>query len=49
MTPIPTEPPIDDESPSVPGFRTWYGIYGFVFVCFVFVVVLLTLFAWWFK
>jgi hypothetical protein len=34
-----------DEPPGVPGFRTWRGIYFFVFVCFVAVVVLLVLFS----
>ena len=29
----------DDESPGVPGFRTWRGVYLFVFVVFVLVVV----------
>ena len=32
-----------DESPGVPGFRTWRGIYLFVFACFVLCVVLLAL------
>ncbi|HTL72427.1 MAG TPA: hypothetical protein VL863_03920 [bacterium] len=34
-----------DESPDVPGFRTWRGIYLFVFAGFVVVVVLLTVFS----
>ena len=41
----PADPPPSDESPGVPGFRTWRGIYAFVFVCFVLVVVLLTIFS----
>jgi hypothetical protein len=35
----------NDESPGVPGFRTWRGVYLFVFVFFVFSVVLLALFS----
>ena len=31
--------------PDVPGFRTWRGVYLFVFGWFVLVVVLLTVFA----
>ena len=38
-----SEPP--DESPGVPGFRTWRGVYWFVFACFVLVVVALTIFS----
>ncbi|HEX2100319.1 MAG TPA: hypothetical protein VHF69_06640 [Candidatus Synoicihabitans sp.] len=34
-----TEP---DESPAVPGLRTWRGVYIFVLGCFVAYVVLLT-------
>ena len=34
-----------DEAPGVPGFRTWRGVYAFVFGCFVLVVIALTLFA----
>ena len=41
----PDDPSTGDESPGVPGFRTWRGIYLFVFVCFVLVVALLTLFS----
>jgi hypothetical protein len=33
------------EDSGVPGFRTWRGIYIFVFVFFVLVVSLLTLFS----
>ena len=33
------------EPPGVPGFRTWRGIYLFVFAFFVLVVVLLTVFT----
>ena len=46
MTP-PSRP--DDRSeaepPGVPGFRTWAGVYLFVFGWFVLVVVLLTVFT----
>jgi len=34
-----------DESPGLPGFRTWRGVYLLVFVVFVLVVVALTIFA----
>ena len=33
--------PKADESPNLPGFRTWRGVYWFVIGCFVFYVVLL--------
>ena len=32
------------EAPDVPGFRTWRGVYLFVFGWFVLVVILLTVF-----
>jgi hypothetical protein len=35
----------DDDAPGVPLFRTWRGVYWFVFACFVAAVVALTLFA----
>ncbi len=35
----------DDDSPGVPLFRTWRGVYLFVFVAFVAMVIALTLFA----
>ncbi len=38
-------PPNDDAEPGVPGFRTWRGVYAFVFATFVLVVVLLTIFT----
>jgi hypothetical protein len=41
----PADPATDDASPGVPGFRTWRGVYLFVFIIFVLVVVLLTLFS----
>jgi hypothetical protein len=43
-SPLP-DPANDDKSPGVPGFRSWRGVYLFVFVCFVLVVILLTLFS----
>ncbi len=45
MKPLPADPSTRDESPGVPGFRPWRGIYLFVFVFFVLVVVLLALFS----
>ena len=41
----PPDPAPDDESPGVPGFRTWRGVYFFVFLWFAFVVVLLAIFS----
>jgi hypothetical protein len=35
----------DSEPPDVPGFRTWRGLYLFVFGWFVLVLVLLTVFT----
>ena len=43
------DPHNSDESPGVPGFRTWRGIYFFVFVSFVVVVVLLAVFSRYFA
>ena len=40
-----SEPPEKDESPGVPGFRTWRGVYLFVLLFFVLCVVLLALFS----
>jgi hypothetical protein len=37
--------PPDDDSPGVPGFRTWRGVYLFVIVVFVVVVIALTIFS----
>ncbi len=36
-------------SPGVPGFRTWRGVYLFVFAFFVLVVALLAIFSRWFA
>jgi hypothetical protein len=35
----------DTESPDVPGFRTWRGVYWFVFGWFVLTILLLTVFT----
>lgn len=45
MKPPLPDPSTDDKSPGVPGFRTWRRVYGIVFICFVLVVLLLTLFS----
>lgn len=42
MSDSPEDP---DDSPGVPGFRSWRGVYLFVLGCFVVVVVALTLFS----
>lgn len=39
------EPQNDDDSPGVPGFRTWRGVYLFVFACFIAFVIALTIFS----
>lgn len=44
LSPDPDER-IDSEPPEVPGFRTWRGVYLFVFGWFVLVVILLTAFT----
>lgn len=35
----------DPDAPGVPGFRTWRGVYAFVFGAFVVLVILLALFS----
>jgi len=42
MSPLPDD---NDDSPGVPGFRTWRGVYLFVLGCFVLLVVALTIFS----
>jgi hypothetical protein len=42
---LPNPPLNNDDEPGVPYFRTWGGVYTFVFVCFVLVVILLTIFS----
>ena len=37
--------PPDDDSPGLPGFRTWRGVYVFVLVVFAAVVLALTVFS----
>ena len=49
MKPAPSDSQSADKTPGVPGFRTWRGIYLFVFVCFVLVVVLLAIFSRYFA
>ena len=45
--PTPPSPPElpDDPDPHLPGFRTWRGVYWFVFGCFLVAVAALTLFS----
>ncbi len=38
-----------DDTPGVPGFLTWRGVYLFVFVCFLAVVAALTVFTHYFA
>ncbi len=45
MKPSSLDHPTADESPDVPCFRTWRGIYIFVFGCFALVVLLLAIFS----
>lgn len=45
MKPSSPETPASDQTPGVPGFRTWRGVYIFVLAVFVVVVALLTLFS----
>ena len=45
MTPTPPPDPSDSEAPGVPGFRTWRGVYWFVFGTFVAVVIALAIFS----
>lgn len=45
----PPDPHNSDESPGVPGFRHWRGVYLFVFAFFVLVVVLLAIFSRYFA
>jgi hypothetical protein len=45
MTSPPPPDPSDPESPGVPGFRTWRGVYWFVFGAFVAMVIALAIFT----
>jgi hypothetical protein len=47
MSPAPETDP--DDAPGVPGFRTWRGVYLFVFGCFIAMVIALTVFAHFFA
>jgi hypothetical protein len=49
MKPPSSDPTAADQSPGVPGFRTWRGVYAFVFAFFVLVVVLLAIFSRYFA
>ena len=40
---MPQEP--ENRPPGVPGFKTWRGVYVFVFACFIAVVIALTIFS----
>jgi hypothetical protein len=44
MPPAPETNP-DDDSPGVPCFRSWRGVYLFVFAVFVLIVIGLTVFT----
>ena len=43
------DPPAESEPPGIPGFRTWRGVYLFVFGWFVLVVALLAIFSGFFS
>jgi hypothetical protein len=45
----PKLPEPDDEITGLPGFRTWRGVYWFVFACFIAVVIGLTVFSRYFA
>ena len=45
MTPGPDDKSAADDSPGVPFFRTWRGVYIFVFAVFVAIVIALTIFS----
>ncbi len=47
MAPAPakTPAPADDDSPGLPGFRSWRAVYALVFVVFLLVVAGLTVFS----
>lgn len=46
-TPPPERP--SDESPHVPGFRSWRALYCVVLVCLALFIVSLALWSRWFK
>ena len=43
------DPHDSEESPRVPGFRSWRGVYLFVFIFFALIVMLLTIFSRYFA
>lgn len=43
--PEPSSAAAPDDSPGLPGFRTWRGVYVFVLVVFAAVVIALTIFS----
>ena len=43
------KPPADDESPGVPGFRSWRGVYLFVLGAFAAMVAALAAFTHFFA
>jgi len=43
------KPEPDDDSPGLPGFRTWRGVYLLVFGFFILVVIGLALFSRYFA
>lgn len=45
MPSAPETPPDHEDPPGLPGFRTWRGVYLFVFAVFVAVVIALTVFS----
>ena len=45
MPSAPEKPSVPDDSPGLPGFRTWRGVYVFVLVVFAAVVIALTVFS----
>jgi hypothetical protein len=45
MSSAPETPPDHEAPPGLPGFRSWRGVYLFVFAVFVGVVIALTVFS----
>jgi hypothetical protein len=45
MSSAPEKKPAPDDSPGLPGFRTWRDVYGFVLAVFAAVVIALTIFS----
>jgi len=43
------DPPAENEPPGILGFRTWRGVYLFVFSWFVLVIALLAIFSRFFS